>query len=142
MPTYEIEQYELHVMRYRIEAAGEAEAVAGLLAGEAEPVCESQDYVEVAEDYGLPADEHPGLADGLRDLGVPVNSVIPSIRSVQEVCPAEADDTPADEDDDSRLWRNFYLCPDCDVEWEDVWDCQCNDRCPSCNKEIQPYKSE
>lgn len=30
----------------------------------------------------------------------------------------------------------------CDVEWDDVWPCSCNDRCPVCNKEIEPYRSE
>ena len=36
MPTYEIEQYELHAMKYRVEAATEAEAIAKLFQGEAE----------------------------------------------------------------------------------------------------------
>lgn len=30
----------------------------------------------------------------------------------------------------------------CDQEWEDVWSCECNDRCPICNLEIEPYESE
>ena len=30
----------------------------------------------------------------------------------------------------------------CNQEWEEVWDCQCNDKCPVCNKEIEPYYSE
>lgn len=86
MPTYEIEQYEVHVMKYRVEAQTEAEAIAKLFDGEAEPVCESQEYVEVAEDYGLPADEYRDLAVHLRALGVPVDeAVIPSIRSIAEV---------------------------------------------------------
>ena len=28
MPTFEIEQYEIHAMKYRVEAASEAEAIA------------------------------------------------------------------------------------------------------------------
>ena len=36
---------------------------------------------------------------------------------------------------------NQYRCPYCQTEWEDVWDCACNDRCPDCNKEIEPYES-
>ena len=43
MPTYEIEQYELHAMKYHVEAATEAEAIAKLFQGEAEPVCQSMD---------------------------------------------------------------------------------------------------
>lgn len=35
---------------------------------------------------------------------------------------------------------NFYRC-ECGEEWEDSWDCSCNDCCPSCNKEIEPYKT-
>ena len=58
MPKYEIEQYELHVMRYRVEADSEAQAIVKLFQGEAEPVEQSQEYIEIADDYGLPADEH------------------------------------------------------------------------------------
>jgi hypothetical protein len=84
MPTYEIEQYEIHVQKYTVEAATEAEAIAKLLDGEAEPVDNSLEYVEIAEDLGLPADEYRDLAEALRELGVPVNEVIHSIRSIEE----------------------------------------------------------
>lgn len=36
---------------------------------------------------------------------------------------------------------NYYKCP-CGEEWQDNWTCACNDRCPKCNKEIEPYASE
>ena len=86
MPTYEVEQYELHAMKYRVEAATKAEAIAKLFQGEAEPVCQSQDFIEIAEDFGLPAEECRDLAEALRALGVFVNgAVIPSIRSVKQV---------------------------------------------------------
>ena len=38
-------------------------------------------------------------------------------------------------------FRNDYQCV-CGCEWSDVWSCQCNDRCPKCNREIEPYASE
>ena len=38
-------------------------------------------------------------------------------------------------------YLNQYRCPYCKTEWEDVWDSGCNDRCPDCNKEIEPYES-
>ena len=38
-------------------------------------------------------------------------------------------------------YLNQYRCPYCQTEWEDEWDCACNDRCPDCNKEIEPYES-
>ncbi|MDX8125930.1 hypothetical protein QLH52_01425 [Methylomonas sp. OY6] len=38
-------------------------------------------------------------------------------------------------------YLNQYRCPYCQTEWEDSWDCGCNDRCPDCNKEIEPYES-
>jgi hypothetical protein len=86
VPTFEIEQYELHSRKYRVEANSEAEAIAKLFDGEAEPVEQSQEYIEVAEDIGLPADQHRELADALRGLGVPVGeAVIPSIRSIVKV---------------------------------------------------------
>lgn len=41
---------------------------------------------------------------------------------------------------------NYYRHTDCPVkpgvEWWDQWSCACNDRCPECNAEIEPWKSE
>ena len=67
---YEIEQYELHTSKYRVRANSEGEALAKLFAGEGEPVDQSQEFVEVADDYGLPADEFPELVQELAKLGV------------------------------------------------------------------------
>ena len=50
MLTFEVEQYELHCMKYRVEADNEADAIVKLLDGEAEPVEQSQDMIEVADD--------------------------------------------------------------------------------------------
>jgi hypothetical protein len=40
---------------------------------------------------------------------------------------------------------NHYCHEDCgvqpDVEWTSTWSCACNDRCPACNKEIEPHDS-
>lgn len=36
---------------------------------------------------------------------------------------------------------NHYQCPDCGVCWQDHWSCTCNDKCPVCNKEIEPLYS-
>ena len=38
-------------------------------------------------------------------------------------------------------YQNFYRC-ECGEEWNDEWDCMCNDKCPVCDSEIEPYKSE
>ena len=40
------------------------------------------------------------------------------------------------------LFHNYYKCSECGEEWEDEWDYTCNDRCPNCGAEIEPYKSE
>lgn len=39
-------------------------------------------------------------------------------------------------------FRNYYKCSECGAEWQDEWDCTCNDRCPKCDAEIEPYKSD
>ena len=85
MPTYEIEQYELHATKYLVEACSKAEAIAKLFEGKGEPVEESQEFIEVADDYGLPADEYPEFVRELAKLGVSgIDDVIPSIRSIDE----------------------------------------------------------
>lgn len=43
-------------------------------------------------------------------------------------------------------YLNHYRHEDCPVqpgvEWDDEWDCMCNDHCPACDAEIEPYESE
>ena len=86
MPKYEIEQYEIHVASYRVEAESEAAAIPKLFEEELEPVDGSLEYVEVAEEIGLPVDEYRDFADDLRSLGVVIgHDVIPSIRSIEAI---------------------------------------------------------
>ena len=37
---------------------------------------------------------------------------------------------------------NYYKCPDDGTEWTMIWSCMCDDRCPKCNSEIEPYMSQ
>jgi hypothetical protein len=91
MPKWEIEQYELHVQTYRVEAATEAEAIKRLFDGEAEAVDGGLVFIEVANDFGLPRDEYQDLADELEKLDAWVDDdVIPSVRSIQK-CEVAAD---------------------------------------------------
>jgi hypothetical protein len=43
------------------------------------------------------------------------------------------------------MFTNLYRHQDCPVkpgiEWSDQWSCACNDKCPACNREIEPYES-
>lgn len=39
-------------------------------------------------------------------------------------------------------YLNHYYCEECDVAWDDRWSCMCNDKCPECNREIEPTESE
>jgi hypothetical protein len=40
-----------------------------------------------------------------------------------------------------RAYTNLYLCPNDNMLWADDWSCMCNDRCPECNAEIEPFMS-
>ena len=40
------------------------------------------------------------------------------------------------------LFVNHYRCPNDGTEWTMTWSCMCDDRCPECNAEIEPYQSE
>ncbi len=44
--------------------------------------------------------------------------------------------------EEKRTYRNYYRCPFDGTEWRDEWSCMCNDRCPVCDAEIEPYESE
>ena len=85
MPLFQIEQYEIHITKYRVEAKDEVEAIAKLLDGQADPVDNSLEFVEVADDFGLPVDENRALAEKLRKRGITVgDDIIPSIRKIEE----------------------------------------------------------
>ena len=84
MPTFEIEQYEIHTQKYRVEANSKAEAIKMLFDGDGEAVDNGLEYIEVADDFGLPVEEHRELADQLRSLDVSVGEhLISSIRNVE-----------------------------------------------------------
>lgn len=85
MPLFRIEQYEICVTEYRVEASSKAEAIARLFEGGATAEEDRHEYIGVDEDRGLPVDEHRQLADELRDLGISVKEIIPSIRSVEQI---------------------------------------------------------
>ena len=85
MPLYEIEQYELHAQKYRIEASSEAEAIAQLFDSKADAVDDSLEYIEVLEEFGIPVEERRDLAEELQDMGITMSYAIPSIRSINIV---------------------------------------------------------
>lgn len=33
----------------------------------------------------------------------------------------------------------YYRHEECQTIWTDEWSCACNDHCPKCNAEIEPY---
>jgi hypothetical protein len=43
---------------------------------------------------------------------------------------------------ESYKFRNHYHCPNDRTKWIDEWSCACNDKCPVCHAEIEPYLSE
>ncbi len=47
-----------------------------------------------------------------------------------------------DEVDGKNKYRNYYKCSECKKGWEDLSPGTQNDKCPSCNCETEPYKSE
>ena len=44
-------------------------------------------------------------------------------------------------EEQSVTYLNCYLCEDCYMEWHDEWECMCNDKCPVCRSEIEPFAS-
>ncbi len=40
------------------------------------------------------------------------------------------------------VFRNYYKCPEDGTTWHDDWSCMCDDRCPTCDIEVEPYESE
>jgi hypothetical protein len=52
-----------------------------------------------------------------------------------------SESTPLDQQVMAQWFEKYYHCPICDTEWTDEWSCLCNDKCPNCNAEIEPFDS-
>lgn len=74
----------------------------------------NKDFVKDATDFLL----------GLTDEG---NTICPK-------CTTDSETEP-------HVFINYYKCS-CGKEWESVWSCTCNSKCPKCNREIEPFRSE
>ena len=85
MPIFEIEQYEIHTQQYKVDADNEAEAIKKHFDGESDAFDNRLEYIEVADDLGLPADNYPELAEALRQIGIKITDVIPSIRAIEKI---------------------------------------------------------
>jgi len=53
-------------------------------------------------------------------------------------------ETPVCDDECTTAFLIHYQHVDCPVEpgvqWSQTWCCPCNDRCPACNREIEPLE--
>lgn len=63
-----------------------------------------------------------------------------SLRPVLPASDAHGGRSVTPDGDEPNAFHNFYRC-DCGAEWEDWWSCACNDHCPKCHREIEPYES-
>jgi hypothetical protein len=87
MPVFRIEQYEIHVQGYNVTADSEADAISRLLMGEGDPIDNSLEFVNIADDHGMSVNDNRDLADQLFDCGA-INGhdeIIPSIRCIEQV---------------------------------------------------------
>ena len=91
MPDYDIAQYVLYTLKYRVNAGSAAEAIWRVLDEQVDHIEDTLEYMEVAESYGLPAEDYPELCRELATFDIPVNDVLPSICRIQEVLPEPTD---------------------------------------------------
>jgi hypothetical protein len=84
MAFFTIEQYEVWSQKRLVEAENAAEAVQKVLDGAGDMLDNELEYIETCESMGLPVAQNERLADHLKQLGVVVTDVIPSIRSIEE----------------------------------------------------------
>jgi hypothetical protein len=88
---FEVELYELHSSKVKVQARNKAEAILKALKAESEPVDDSSEYIEMADGYGVFANDaglaltKEELAEVTKELGIKPCESIPSFRQVEEV---------------------------------------------------------
>lgn len=97
---FEIELLEIHISKIRVKASSKAEAILKAVDSDGEFVDGGTEYLEPAEERGMPIENNQELAEQLRQLGFDVEEgYIPTIRSIERTY----DDDDEDEDDDCVL---------------------------------------
>ena len=88
MPEFEIEQYELHAQKYRVEAENMEEAMRIFFETGGEAVDNTLEFIEVAHDYSSPEllteEEYDSLAEDHNEW-LADDGGVTSIRGVEEV---------------------------------------------------------
>jgi hypothetical protein len=88
---FEVELYELHSAKVRVHAKDKAEAILRALEAKSEPVDDSGEYIEMADGYGVFANDaglaltKEELAKVTKELGIKPCESIPAVRQVEEV---------------------------------------------------------
>lgn len=72
----------------------------------------------------------------ISDAGNDSNSPTPTVETNKLVNVRPAEPRPG------FTFRNYYYCPSDKTMWKGDWSCMCNDRCPTCGTEVEPYESE
>ena len=112
---FEVEFYELWCSKVRVRARSRAEAIMKALDGDGDPVDNSSEYIETAEDYGMPTDENRELAEELRQQGFDVEcSHISGIRGIERTYENDDDDF-IDDDDDTVVDATYVSIFDDDI---------------------------
>lgn len=85
MPSYQVEQYELHVVRHFITRAScAADAIEQVFREESQRVDDCSEFLELANAYGVVLSAE--IIEELRRPGMTLfEQRVPSIRSLQEV---------------------------------------------------------
>jgi hypothetical protein len=85
LERFEIEQYELHVATYEVEARSVADAIRRLFNGDGDAPAGSE-YLGACDQIGMSLEDDLQLAKELYRLGVQVRGmIVPSIRSVRRL---------------------------------------------------------
>lgn len=89
-----------------------------------------------AEVFGMDADVKEAIVNNILDKGFKAISD----RADGGMVDVEVKFNDLDEE---REFINYYRCPNCGDEWDEVWTSMCDSECGVCDMEnISPYKSE
>lgn len=74
--------------------------------------------------------------------GCSENHIEGMIQTHPDLCAARLVLRKIEEAEDEPWFLNHYRCDRCKIDWSNNDDCTCNDRCPQCNDETEPFESE
>lgn len=101
-----------------------------------------EDNIEIPEDNEECIDLYFSYNDFHNEFVDYINTELDLVDVISQLNTNNIKNSDENSEEDNKQYKNFYYCARCNITWDDIWSCMCDDRCPKCDKSTEPYHSD